>query len=77
MGILTIEDALENAQESGFDLIEISPNSDPPVCKLLDYGKVKLPLLQMTCIDLVQLLILKWKEVIRFILIFYLIYLIH
>ena len=41
MGILTIEDALESAQESGFDLIEISPNSDPPVCKLLDYGKVK------------------------------------
>jgi len=40
-GILTIEDALESAQESGFDLIEISPNSDPPVCKLLDYGKVK------------------------------------
>ena len=41
MGILTIEDALESAQESGFDLIEISPNSNPPVCKLLDYGKVK------------------------------------
>ena len=40
-GILTIEDALESAQESGFDLIEISPNSNPPVCKLLDYGKVK------------------------------------
>ena len=41
LGILPLEEALENAQEAGLDLIEISPDADPPVCKLLDYGKVK------------------------------------
>ncbi len=29
------------ADETGFDLVEVSPNADPPVCKLLDYGKFK------------------------------------
>jgi translation initiation factor IF-3 len=33
--------ALEKAQEAGLDLVEIAPNSVPPVCKLLDYGKYK------------------------------------
>ena len=33
--------ALEKAQEAGLDLVEIAPNSEPPVCKLLDYGKYK------------------------------------
>ena len=33
--------AMEKAQEAGLDLVEIAPNSDPPVCKLLDYGKYK------------------------------------
>jgi translation initiation factor IF-3 len=33
--------ALEKAQEAGLDLVEIAPNSSPPVCKLLDYGKYK------------------------------------
>src|SRR3982074_1377744 len=33
--------ALERAQEAGLDLVEIAPNSEPPVCKLLDYGKYK------------------------------------
>jgi len=40
-GVVAIEDALEVADESGLDLVEVSPNSDPPVCKLLDYGKFK------------------------------------
>jgi len=31
--------AIEAAEEAGLDLVEISPNSDPPVCKILDYGK--------------------------------------
>lgn len=34
-------DALEIAAEAGMDLIEISPNAEPPVCKVLDYGKYK------------------------------------
>ena len=41
LGILPLEEALENAQEAGLDLIEISRDADPPVCKLVDYGKLK------------------------------------
>jgi len=40
-GVVAIADALEAADESGLDLVEVSPNSEPPVCKLLDYGKFK------------------------------------
>jgi translation initiation factor IF-3 len=40
-GIMPITAALEAAEEVGLDLVEISPNSDPPVCKILDYGKFK------------------------------------
>jgi translation initiation factor IF-3 len=41
IGIVTTREALAAAEESGFDLVEISPNADPPVCKLLDFGKFK------------------------------------
>jgi translation initiation factor IF-3 len=40
-GVVSIEDAMRNAEESGLDLVEISPNADPPVCKVMDYGKYK------------------------------------
>jgi len=40
-GAVPIRDALALAQETGLDLVEIAPNSDPPVCKLLDFGKYK------------------------------------
>jgi len=40
-GILTLEEALDLAAEEGADLVEISPNADPPVCKVMDYGKFK------------------------------------
>ncbi len=40
-GVVTIEEALDLAAESGLDLVEISPNVDPPVCKVMDYGKFK------------------------------------
>ena len=40
-GVVSIREALEAAEEAGLDLVEISPNSDPPVCKVLDYGKYK------------------------------------
>ena len=40
-GVVPIESALEMATEVGLDLVEISPNADPPVCKVLDYGKFK------------------------------------
>ncbi len=41
IGVVTIQAALSAAEDSGMDLVEISPNADPPVCKLLDYGKFK------------------------------------
>jgi translation initiation factor IF-3 len=41
LGNVSINDALLAAEEAGLDLVEISPNSDPPVCKILDLGKLK------------------------------------
>lgn len=41
IGIVSKHDALIQAQEVGLDLVEVSPNADPPVCKILDYGKFK------------------------------------
>ncbi len=38
---MPVEAALEAAQEASLDLVEVSPNADPPVCKILDYGKLK------------------------------------
>jgi translation initiation factor IF-3 len=40
-GVTAIRDAIALAQEAGLDLVEISPNNTPPVCKILDYGKFK------------------------------------
>ncbi|NVO15982.1 MAG: translation initiation factor IF-3 [Rhodoplanes sp.] len=40
-GTVLIAEALRLAQEAGLDLVEIAPNAEPPVCKLLDYGKFK------------------------------------
>ncbi|MDG1287787.1 MAG: translation initiation factor IF-3 [Rickettsiales bacterium] len=41
VGVVPIEDALKHAREAGLDLVEVSPNAEPPVCKVLDYGKYK------------------------------------
>ena len=41
VGIVRIEDALRLAQEADLDLVEVAPNSRPPVAKLMDYGKFK------------------------------------
>jgi len=40
-GEMPVEAALEAATEAGLDLVEVSPNADPPVCKIIDYGKLK------------------------------------
>jgi len=39
--VVSIKEALQIAFDAGLDLIEISPNAEPPVCKVLDYGKFK------------------------------------
>lgn len=41
IGVLPTREALWRAREAGLDLVEISPNADPPVCKILDFGKYK------------------------------------
>ena len=41
MGVLSLNEALNAALSLGLDLVEIQPNVDPPVCKILDYGKYK------------------------------------
>src|SRR6516164_2466188 len=41
LGVLQTHEALRKAQEQGLDLVEINPKSDPPVCKILDFGKYK------------------------------------
>jgi translation initiation factor IF-3 len=39
VGIVTRAEALNKAQEAGLDLVEVAPNSEPPVCRVMDYGK--------------------------------------
>ena len=41
LGILPITEALAKASDFGLDLVEVSPKTDPPVCKIMDYGKYK------------------------------------
>ena len=41
LGIISIREALNQAEDEGFDLVEVSPDAIPPVCKIVDYGKLK------------------------------------
>src|SRR5579859_3458115 len=41
LGVLQTHEALRMAQEQGLDLVEVNPKADPPVCKILDFGKYK------------------------------------
>lgn len=41
LGVLTLVDALHRAEEVGLDLVEIAPTADPPVCKIIDFGKYR------------------------------------
>ena len=40
-GVVSVQEALELAEQAGLDLVEVSPNASPPVCKILDFGKYK------------------------------------
>src|SRR5690606_26696860 len=44
VGVLSRDEALQKAQDEGLDLVEIQPNADPPVCKIMDFGKFKFDL---------------------------------
>ncbi len=39
LGVMDTRDAIQEARQRGFDLVEIAPNAKPPVCKIIDYGK--------------------------------------
>ena len=41
LGIMPMREALGTAEKEGLDLVEVAPNSDPPVCRIMDYGKYK------------------------------------
>jgi translation initiation factor IF-3 len=41
LGIFDVRDALRRAEDQGYDLVEIAPQADPPVCKIMDYGKFR------------------------------------
>src|SRR5512137_1859955 len=41
LGVVTRNEALVKASETGLDLVEVSPNADPPVCRIMDFGKFK------------------------------------
>jgi translation initiation factor IF-3 len=41
LGIMPTQEALQFAEEQGFDLVEVAPNERPPVCRIMDYGKYK------------------------------------
>ena len=41
LGILELEDALQQAEELGLDLVEVAPGAEPPVCRIMDYGQYK------------------------------------
>ena len=41
LGVISLNEALMEASRSGLDLVEVSPNADPPVCRIMDYGKYR------------------------------------
>jgi translation initiation factor IF-3 len=41
LGIMSVREAMETANQEGLDLVEVAPNADPPVCRVMDYGKYK------------------------------------
>lgn len=41
LGVLTLLDAIHRAEQVGLDLVEIAPTADPPVCKIIDFGKYR------------------------------------
>ena len=39
LGVMDVRDAVRSAREKGLDLVEVAPNADPPVCRIIDFGK--------------------------------------
>lgn len=62
-GVMNINDALALADEAGFDLVEVSPNTNPPVCKILNFGKYRYELEKKTRDAKKNQVVVKLKEV--------------
>ncbi|HVY11997.1 MAG TPA: translation initiation factor IF-3 [Alphaproteobacteria bacterium] len=62
-GVVATPQALEAAEAAGLDLVEISPNSDPPVCKILDYGKYKYELHKKAAVARKKQKVVELKEI--------------
>jgi len=41
IGVVSVREAIQLARERGYDLVEVAPNANPPVCRIMDYGKYK------------------------------------
>jgi len=63
VGILPLKKAIQLAKEEGLDLIEISPNANPPVCKIMDMGKYKYDLQKKTNIAKKKQKVVALKEI--------------
>ncbi len=63
LGILPLNKAIATAKEEGLDLIEISPNANPPVCKIMDMGKYKYDLQKKTNIAKKKQKVVALKEI--------------
>jgi translation initiation factor IF-3 len=62
-GIVSTPDAVRMAQEKGLDLVEIAPQANPPVCRILDYGKYKFELEKKTRESKKKQKLVKMKEI--------------
>jgi translation initiation factor IF-3 len=63
VGVVATAEALSMAQEAGLDLVEVSPNVEPPVCKIIDYGKYMFELEKKTRESKKKQKIVKLKEI--------------
>ena len=62
LGVLTLKKAIEIAKDESLDLIEISPNANPPVCKIMDIGKYKYDLQKKASLDKKKQKVVSLKE---------------
>ncbi len=63
LGVLPIFQALEKAKERGLDLVEVSPNSAPPVCRIMDFGKYKYEIAKKQKASKAKQHVIKVKEI--------------
>jgi translation initiation factor IF-3 len=62
-GVVSVKAAIEAAEAAGLDLVEISPNSEPPVCKILDYGKYKYEMHKKAAVERKKQKVIELKEI--------------